>query len=397
MFCRGDVLQEYKMSVSTARVGFCMVTTMRVSIGGMWHGMGHVGKEALHQLNLLLLSPIITAQHETPVGSAADAAASLAPHACRRQSQPQPTAANALMHATLLHQQRRQQTMLLLHDLAHCYELNQLIARTAAQVLRAGSPNRHQQQQEQQQQDNGHPFPHICSVMTAFNGWNCFAWPSSSSRASQANSSNVAQLADISAADEPLLMSCLIWHQHQQMLLLMGLMPEAAGSSQHHQRQLAQKVTVEEVFWYQDSRQHNAAPGLQGSGNALAMSEGCAAGTCATVDLESQQQQQQHLDSPCANKQFEAASCAVFGLTAAQLLLVAQGDNAGLLSLLLLDSVRLPLMQQLQLQPQHRQPQPWQTLLFLLAEHGQSPQQQQLVQGSSDDLPGSAVSLSRVQ
>jgi hypothetical protein len=287
------------------------------------------------------------------------------------------------MHSALMKQQRRQQTALLLHDLAHCHEVNRLMARTAAWVLRAGPPDDSHHQQQEQERDNGHPLRQICSVMTAFDGWNCFACPtttsSNSSSISLGNASNTTLMLGVEAADVPLLMSCLTWHQHQQMLLLMGWMPRAAsGTSQLQHQHLAQKVPVEEVFGQQgnSSRQHQAAPGLPGTDKASVMPDVVAAEAGAAVDLDGQQQQQQ-VDNACATKQqFQAAaSGTVYGLTAAQLLLLAQGDNAGLLSLLLLDSVRLLLMQQLQdrQQHRHRQQQPWQALLFLLQNMASHP------------------------
>jgi hypothetical protein len=232
-------------------------------------------------------------------------------------------AANDLLHTALM----QQQDAALLQLLVESHELNQLFVQLASSSL--GYDNSSSSSGGGGGGETGLQ-PAVLPAPTAA-VYELTQLAGTVSKQLGLNSSSSTSAGDAAAVGSALgivtvecqLAAALLWHQHQQVLCLSGSMPIGqtsafgrAGSSSS-----SRVLPVELAF-------------LQSSSSSQHMEAAAAAAVAGDAVAHRR-----------AGSENAAADAAVYGLSSVQLLVLSQGCGGGLLQLLLLDSVRLLLLQ----------------------------------------------------
>jgi hypothetical protein len=225
-------------------------------------------------------------------------------------------AANSLLHTALM----QQQDAALLQLLVESHELNQLFVQLAAAALGAdinssssGGGGEARMPAPTAAECEVTQLAAVVSKQLALNS------SSSSSSAGDTAAAGTMLVGSVTAEDQ--LAAALLWHQHQQLLCLSGVLPDSLTSAIGQGVSSSSRVLpVEKAFLQSSSSSHmQAAAAAAAQGDAAAPSR--------------------------SSSEIRVAEGAVYGLSAAQLLVLSQGCGGGLLQLLLLDSVRLLLLQ----------------------------------------------------
>jgi hypothetical protein len=225
-------------------------------------------------------------------------------------------AANALLHTALM----QQQDTALLQLLVENHEFNQLFVKLAAAALGADNSS--------SSSGSEACMPLLPAPTAAEYEVTLLAGVVSKQLGLNSSSSSVGDVNSFAAGGSMLvgavtaecqLAAALLWHQHQQVLCLSGSLPNSQTSAICQDGSSSSRVLpVEQAFLQSSSSSHMQAA-------AAAAAQDNAAASRSNSDIRTH-------------------AGAVYGLSAAQLIVLSQGCGGGLLQLLLLDSVRLLLL-----------------------------------------------------